>query len=369
MKKVCIFNFPRMESFHGYSVDSLDPAPYFPGVSAHSLLSRLTHAKSIDQMYRDRDPSYMRFLHDFVEKFRDADLVVLYMFNPVHPEVLHRELTKPVKVLGFVDDPFSTYIRGIPYLWVFDGAFYISPGYNDQFLLKDGLAQWGCEQNYWWPLVLPRASGAGVGGFWPLTPPRAEALRRGNDFFRDRDLDLIYVGACYSAKMDRLAEFRKHFGARFKIHGKWPYAGYVGTLRRLKRKPALWTRVTPISEHERTSFYYRTKIGLNMHLSDSPRETGNMRMYEVPAHGMMLLCDKAGLNAHERIFEPDTEAVYYDSTADAIEKAEYYLNHDEEREKIARAGFARAHRDYDGDSNMKKFLDWAISLPRRNRSQ
>ena len=369
MKKVCIFNFPRMEDFHGYSIESLDPTPYFPGVSARALYSRLTEAKSIDQMYRDRDPSYMRFLHDFVEKFRDADLIVFYMYNPVHPEVLQRELTKPIKVLGFVDDPYSTYVRGIPYLWAFDGAFYISPGYNDKLLLKDALAQWGCERSYWWPLVIPGAGAAGADDFWPFAAPRTEASRRGNDFFRNRDLDLIYVGACYSSKMDRLAEFRERLGARFIIHGKWPYAGYVGTLRRLRGKPALWTRVSPITDQERTRLYYRTKIGINMHLSDSPRETGNMRMYEVPAHGMMLLCDEAGLNAHEQIFKPGIEAVYYDSTADAIEKIEYYLRHDEERERIAQAGFARVHRDYDGESNMKKFLDWAISLPRKTRSQ
>jgi len=94
-------------------------------------------------------------------------------------------------------------------------------------------------------------------------------------------------------------------------------------------------------------------------------ETGNMRMYEVPAHGAMLLCDKAGLNAHEQIFEPDKEAVFYDSIEDAIQKIEYYLQHDEERKRVARAGFNRVHADYDGESNLKHFLDWASALPKK----
>jgi spore maturation protein CgeB len=85
-------------------------------------------------------------------------------------------------------------------------------------------------------------------------------------------------------------------------------------------------------------------------------------MYEIPAHGMMLLCDKAGLNAQERIFAPDKEAVFYDSMDDAIEKIEYYLAHHEERERIARAGFARVHREYDGETVLKNFLDWADGL-------
>src|ERR1051326_4486999 len=92
MKKVCIFGFPRMENFHGYSIDSLDPAPYFPSVSRQMLFQKLSEAKSLDQMYRDKDPSYMRFLGDFVDKFRDADLLVAYIYNPVHTEVLCKKL-------------------------------------------------------------------------------------------------------------------------------------------------------------------------------------------------------------------------------------------------------------------------------------
>jgi spore maturation protein CgeB len=123
--------------------------------------------------------------------------------------------------------------------------------------------------------------------------------------------------------------------------------------------------VPAISDQKRAALYYRTRIGINMHFSTRPTETGNMRMYEVPAHGMMLLCDKAGRNAHEQIFEPGKEAVFYDSMDDALEKIEYFLQHDEERERIARAGFARVHRDYDGELNLKRLLDWAAGLPRK----
>jgi len=364
MKKVCIFGFPRMENFCGYSIDSLDPAPYFRGQD----LQKLTSAQSIDQMYRDRDPSYLRFLNDFVEKFKDADLLVFALYNPIHPEVLSRELAAPIKILGFTDDPFSTYVRGLPYLWAFDGAFYISPSYDEHSLFPDALAHWGCKQTYWWPLVFPSTSPSAPIGLWPLLAPRREALQRGEAFFSERDQDVVYVGAAYPSKMNRLAEFRKRLGSRMRIHGRWPYNGYVGLLRGLAGKPVLWSRITGISDPERSRLYCRTRIGINIHLSDTPRETGNMRMYEVPAHGMMLLSDKAGLNAHERIFTPDKEAVFYDSTRDALEKLEYYLTHHEERERIARAGFDRVHRDYDGETNLKNFLAWADSLFQRKHS-
>jgi spore maturation protein CgeB len=113
---------------------------------------------------------------------------------------------------------------------------------------------------------------------------------------------------------------------------------------------------------ERTRLYWRTKIGFNMHVSDVPTETGNMRMYEVPAHGAMLMCDKAARDAHEQIFAPGTEAVYYDSVEDAIEKIEHYLIHDKERLAIARAGCERFWADYEWEANLLRFLDWASSV-------
>lgn len=360
-----------MQNFHGYSIDTLDPIPYFASGDSRGGTAKISRmlfeAKWIDELYRNRAPSYMRFLGDFIDRFKDADLLILGTYNPIHPDVLFNEFKKPVKVLGFIDEPHSTYIRGIPYLWAFDGAFFISPSFNENMLFPEALARWGCSQFHWLPQVPPRVNAPEGGELWPLVAPRAEALRRGSRFFQDRDIDVIYVGQQYGPKVDRLVKLKKHFGSRFKIYGRWPLAGYGGAARWLKGKPALWSRVRSISDDEKTRLYYGSKIGFNMHFSQVPRETGNMRMYEVPAHGMMLLCDKAGLNAHEQIFQPGKEAVFYDSIDDAIEKIEYYLQHDEEREEIARAGFARAHRDYDGELNLKNLLDWAIRLERKRR--
>src|SRR5215831_9009463 len=290
VKKVCLFRSTRTENFHGYSIDCLDPASYFPRRPSlwgfHKWSRTTLEAESIDRMYREKDPAYMRFLGDFIAKFKDADLLVFATYNPIHPEVLCNELIKPIKVLGFIDDPASTYVRGIPYLWAFDGAFYISPSYSGQFLFKESLPRWGCEHHYWWPLVPPKAAvdQKGTNGlFWPLLAPRTEAVQRGDAFFRERDLDVIYVGNAYGPKTDRLIQLKKKLGSRLQIYGRWPLAGYSGTARWLLGRPALWARVPTISDQERAALYYRTKIGINMHFSTRPTETGNMRMYEVPA--------------------------------------------------------------------------------------
>lgn len=85
-------------------------------------------------------------------------------------------------------------------------------------------------------------------------------------------------------------------------------------------------------------------------------------MYETPAHGMMMICDKAGAEGHTRIFEPDREAVYYDTLSQAIELIEHYLENDEERIRIAQGGFERYWRDYEKDSNLLKFLHWCEKI-------
>lgn len=281
-----------------------------------------------------------------MNRFHDFDIVVLGQFCPIHPEILFNELKKPIKILGFVDDPMSTYVRGVPYLWAFDGAFYVSPSYNEQYLFSEKMEQWGCRNNVWWPLVPHR--------FDDFTPSKT--------FFSQRTIDVTYVGLGYSPKIDRLIKLKKVYGSRFRLHGYWALNGFQGIARGLLGKKVLWHRVTPLSMEQRKNLYLETKIGFNMHLSDVPRETGNMRMYEAPAHGMMLLCDKAGCNAHERIFLPNREAIYYDSIDEAIALIDYYLAHDSERIEIAKAGFERFRRDYDWEVNLLRFLDWAWSL-------
>jgi len=365
MKSVCLFNLPAIDEFHGYHIETFDPLAYFPK-GAHWTLSDLifwgllgyehrraiaTSAAFVDRLYRERDRNYMRMIGDFVDRFRNFDLIVM-SYNFIHPEVLAHELKRPTKIMGFVDDPLSTYLRGIEYLWAFDGAFYVSPSYNERSLLPEALEKWGCKNHTWFPWVP-----------FPFQKPDMS-----EQFFSERDVDLIYVGNPARTKVDRLIRLKKHFGDRFRVHGRWSFKGYLGLVRGLLGKPIYPHRVTSLTTVDRTQLYWRTKIGINMHVSETPTETGNMRMYEVPAHGAMQLCDKAALDAHEQIFAPGTEAVYYDSVEDAMDKIQYYLNHDRERLEIAQGGFKRFWKDYEWEANLLRFLDWAISVRRDSRA-
>jgi hypothetical protein len=126
---------------------------------------RLYSAAGVDKLYRQRDPVYMQLAAKFVEQARDCDILVLANYNPLHPEILFHELKKPVKILGFIDDPFSSYSRGVPYLWAVDGAFYISPTYDEHHSFADKMHEWGVQDSIWWPLVphpMPRRTHRGA---------------------------------------------------------------------------------------------------------------------------------------------------------------------------------------------------------------
>ena len=169
MKKVCMLGCPRLGDFHGYFIDSIDPRPYFPRGKWPMIYRQLIEAKFVDEMYREKYAPYMKFIADFIDRFQDFDLIVFATYNPIHPEVLFRELKKPIKILGFSDDPHSTYLRGIPYLWACDGAFYISPSYNDRLLFADAFRRWGFHHASWLPVsvTLPEWSSA-ANSWWPL---------------------------------------------------------------------------------------------------------------------------------------------------------------------------------------------------------
>jgi Glycosyl transferases group 1 len=359
MAKICLFYWHRAGAFAGHHIEQFEPQDYFgarevfeirdlltDGWNGFSKRRALLSAAGIDKLYRQRDPRYLRMVDEFVERFRNFDLIVM-AYNFIHPDILVSALAKPIKVLGFIDDPYSTYQRGIPFLWAFDGAFHISPSYNETTLFPDALRRWGSANTYWWPLTQPL----------DLPPRDAE-------YFEKRDVDLVYIGNPHPDKIGRLTQLKRKFGDRFRVHGRWRLGGMAGWTGLISGKPIYWRRVGSLSQTERSSLYARSKIGFNMHVSETAAETGNMRMYELPSFGVMQVCDRAGCDAHEKIFEPDKEAVFYDSMPDAIGKIEYYLANDAKRVEIAMRAYERVRRDYRWEDNLRGLIEWGLSIPR-----
>lgn len=79
--------------------------------------------------------------------------------------------------------------------------------------------------------------------------------------------------------------------------------------------------------------YADSKVCLNIALNDDI----NMRNFEVLGAGGFLLTKR--IAALEEILEDGVHCIMWDTIDDAIAKAKYYIEHEEERKKIAEAGY------------------------------
>ncbi len=81
----------------------------------------------------------------------------------------------------------------------------------------------------------------------------------------------------------------------------------------------------------------------------------NMRLYEATGVGTCLVTEYKDNLAE--MFEPGKEVVAYHDETDCIEKVRYYLEHEDERAAIARAGRERTLRDHTYAARLAELLE------------
>jgi spore maturation protein CgeB len=105
-----------------------------------------------------------------------------------------------------------------------------------------------------------------------------------------------------------------------------------------------------LSDAEMVEMYSRAKISIGFsavgqtHLEDERIVQVRLRDFEAPMSGAFYMVEDMPELRH--FYEIGTEVVTYDGPDDLAEKCRYYLDHDEERERIRLAGHARALRDH-----------------------
>jgi len=111
-------------------------------------------------------------------------------------------------------------------------------------------------------------------------------------------------------------------------HGRTKIENYSGRL--------LSKTLPPLFGMDMYKLFQNSKIVLNYHIGIAGNYAGNMRMFEVTGMGSCLLTDnKRNIND---LFSPGNEVVVYDNYEDCITKIKWLLEHEVERQKIARAG-------------------------------
>lgn len=99
---------------------------------------------------------------------------------------------------------------------------------------------------------------------------------------------------------------------------------------------------------------YDSKITINHH-GNIPPYANNLRLYEATGVGTMLITDWK--NNLSDIFVPDREIVAYKNVDECVRQIKYYLEHEDEREAIAKEGHARTLKDHTYYIRMQELID------------
>lgn len=288
--------------------------------------SKYLRAQLLDNIYFLNEPGLMKMYADLEKLISASGAEALLVDNcfPYHPEFLRK---LPIyKVLRTTDGPMVSYDRDFAYLHAYDHVLYHSPAYSKDLGMKDKLLYCGAKKVDFLPL-----------GSFDALCDRSKTSE--NILEHDRDIDLVFVGALHLNKMPLIAAIKKVFGRKLKLFG-------LASLKKnvyfnLKYGFPGW--VSPLAFEQYVPLYQRTKIGINIH-NRGDYTVGGYRLFDLPANGVMQISD-GGVHLNN-FFEAGHEVESYQSLTELIAKAKYYLEHDEERKKIALNGFMRVQKEY-----------------------
>lgn len=175
--------------------------------------------------------------------------------------------------------------------------------------------------------------------------------------------DLSFIGAAFENRInfvDSIAEYLAEKNTKIVGFGWEKLKNYE----RLKDK----IQLLPLAKYEDAlQFYVSTKININLHRSPSDKELNcnsanikaysvNNRTFEINAVGSFQLTDiRPDVSKH---YIPGVEIETFNSASEFIQKAEYYLEHVQERKRIAKNGLDRTLKNHTYDKRILQLLNY-----------
>lgn len=165
----------------------------------------------------------------------------------------------------------------------------------------------------------------------------------------EKDIDVSFVGSLSEEHRERI-ELLEHIASRFDLQF---FGSGVEFLRAQSPLRKCWRGEVWGREMFRT--LARSKITLNSHLDGLGDEVGNMRLYEATGVGTFLLTDWR--KSLPKLFDPERHLATWRTPEDCASVARHYLEAEEERESIARAGQAHTLATHTYGQRAQALLD------------
>jgi spore maturation protein CgeB len=147
--------------------------------------------------------------------------------------------------------------------------------------------------------------------------------------------DIVFIGNYYENYRAEILEKLCESGYNLKVYGnRW---------KKFKKGKCLQVKALmfrPAERNEYRKVMNSSKIALAF-LSHMNRDQHSHRGFEITACGTFLLHERG--EEELMFFKEGVEAEYFSSFEELVEKIDYYLAHEEERKKIAEAGYKKAH--------------------------
>ena len=145
---------------------------------------------------------------------------------------------------------------------------------------------------------------------------------------RHFECDIAFIGHCMKNRMNYLNHIKSNLDVRMKIYGTgWDSSSVPKALRRNFMGPAL--------DQDYAKAIAGAKICLGF-LNNEVKDDFTTRTFEIPAAGGFFLAERT--KEHLKIFEEDTEAVFFDNKQELLSKVNYFLKEDVKRKEISELG-------------------------------
>ena len=175
----------------------------------------------------------------------------------------------------------------------------------------------------------------------------------------EKDIDIVFVGSPFKNRLHILEELSTHVAEHqwnMRLYGPFYDERYFWKKQFFQnRYPGIarYLQNGAVEPAAVANLYARSKICLNIHL---PEHKGvNPRTFEIMATGSFQLID---VREDYGGLDPEQDMVVFDTITELIEKIIYYLEHEDERERIAAHGRKSVMEHY----SMGECLNRILSL-------